>query len=99
MAEPFDSQVQTAEEPGSIRVIARAATSIAAFIGRTLKEIASSLGEMRGVFLRSILRGGVSIPVAPGTIIERGDVLSVTLGRFAWPLVGRPSRHQQPPAA
>ena len=37
MAEPFDSQVQTAEEPGSIRVIARAATSIAAFVGRTLK--------------------------------------------------------------
>lgn len=28
-----------------------------------------------------------------------GDVLSVTLGRFAWPLIGRPSRHSQPPAA
>lgn len=37
MAEPFDSQVQTAEQPGSIRVIARAATNIAAFVGRTLK--------------------------------------------------------------
>jgi Bacteriophage tail sheath protein len=37
LAEPFDSQVQTADEPGSIRVIARAATSIAAFVGRTLK--------------------------------------------------------------
>lgn len=37
MAEPFDSQVVTAEQPGSIRVIARAATSIAAFIGRALK--------------------------------------------------------------
>ena len=37
MAEPFDSQVQTAEQHGSIRVIARAATSIAAFVGRTLK--------------------------------------------------------------
>jgi phage tail sheath protein FI len=37
LAEPFDSQVQTAEQPGSIRVIARAATSIAAFVGRTLK--------------------------------------------------------------
>ena len=49
-----------------------------AVIGRTLKEIASRLGEMRGVFLRSILRGGVSIPIAPGTIIERGDVLSIT---------------------
>ena len=37
MAEPFDSQVQTAEGPGSIRVIARAATNIAAFVGRALK--------------------------------------------------------------
>ncbi len=37
MAEPIDSQLVTAEQPGSIRVIARAATSIAAFIGRALK--------------------------------------------------------------
>jgi phage tail sheath protein FI len=37
LAEPFDSQVQTAEQPGSLRVIARAATNIAAFIGRALK--------------------------------------------------------------
>jgi hypothetical protein len=37
LAEPFDSQVQTAEQPGSIRVIARAATNIAAFVGRALK--------------------------------------------------------------
>ncbi len=37
MHETIDSQVSSAEQPGSIRVIARAATSIAAFIGRTLK--------------------------------------------------------------
>jgi phage tail sheath protein FI len=37
LAEPIDSQPVTAEQPGSIRVIARAATSIAAFIGRALK--------------------------------------------------------------
>jgi len=37
LAEPFDSQIPTAEHPGSIRVIARAATNIAAFVGRTLK--------------------------------------------------------------
>jgi len=37
LAEPFDSQVPTAEIPGSIRVIARAATNIAAFVGRALK--------------------------------------------------------------
>jgi membrane associated rhomboid family serine protease len=28
-----------------------------------------------------------------------GDVLSVTLGRFAWPLIGRPNRRPQSPAA
>jgi phage tail sheath protein FI len=37
LAEPFDSHFVTAEQPGSIRVIARAATSIAAFVGRALK--------------------------------------------------------------
>ena len=37
LAEPFDSQIPTAEQPGSIRVIARAATNIAAFVGRALK--------------------------------------------------------------
>ena len=37
MAETIDSQVLSAEQPGSIRVIARAATNIAAFIGRALK--------------------------------------------------------------
>jgi hypothetical protein len=37
LAEPIDSQVPAAEQPGSVRVIARAATNIAAFIGRALK--------------------------------------------------------------
>lgn len=37
----------------------------------------------RGVFLRSISRSGVAIPIAPATVIERGDVLSI---------VGKPER-------
>jgi phage tail sheath protein FI len=37
LAEPIDSQDPAADSPGSIRVIARAATSIAAFVGRALK--------------------------------------------------------------
>jgi hypothetical protein len=37
LAEPIDSNFPTADSPGSIRVIARAATNIAAFIGRALK--------------------------------------------------------------
>jgi phage tail sheath protein FI len=36
LAEQIDSQIP-AEQPGSVRVIARAATSIAAFVGRALK--------------------------------------------------------------
>src|SRR4051812_12784589 len=37
LPEQFDSQIPSADTPGSVRVIARAATSIAAFVGRTLK--------------------------------------------------------------
>jgi phage tail sheath protein FI len=37
LAEPIDSQVVSAEQPGSVRVIARATTNIAAFVGRALK--------------------------------------------------------------
>src|SRR5262245_11643462 len=37
LAEQFDSQIPSAEQPGSLRVIARAATNIAAFVGRALK--------------------------------------------------------------
>ena len=37
MAEPFDSRIAVAEAPGSLRVITRAATNIAAFVGRALK--------------------------------------------------------------
>jgi hypothetical protein len=37
LAEQVDTQVSSAEAPGSIRVIARAATNIAAFVGRALK--------------------------------------------------------------
>jgi phage tail sheath protein FI len=37
LAEPIDSRIASAEAPGSLRVIARAATNIAAFVGRALK--------------------------------------------------------------
>jgi hypothetical protein len=37
LAEPIDSRFASAEAPGSLRVIARAATNIAAFVGRALK--------------------------------------------------------------
>lgn len=60
--------------------------------GRTLHEIVESIDEARGVLLRSITRGDQSIPIGPGTIVERGDTMHVTgseaaVERLA-PLVG-----------
>lgn len=46
-------------------------------VGRSLGDLARSLPEARGVFVRAILRGGEKIPVAPGTVLQRGDVLEV----------------------
>jgi len=61
--------------------------------GRTLQDIVEDIDEARGVLLRSITRSGQSIPIGPGTIVEKGDTLQVTgseaaVVRFA-PLVGR----------
>ena len=47
-------------------------------VGRTLGELAREVGELRGVFLRDLIRGGMSVPVAPGTVLEHGDVVRVT---------------------
>jgi putative transport protein len=46
--------------------------------GKTIEQIADSDLPLRSVFLRSIRRGEESIPVAPGTTIERGDVVRLT---------------------
>ena len=49
-----------------------------AVIGKTLSEIATSDLSVRGVFLRAIVRAGQDIPIAPGTVLERGDVVRLT---------------------
>jgi putative transport protein len=49
-----------------------------AVAGKTLVEIADSGLPVRSVFVRSITRGGVEIPVAPLTKIHRGDIVSLT---------------------
>lgn len=52
-----------------------------ALAGKTLGEIAASVGEAvstRGVFVRRISRAGQELPRAPGTVLERGDVLTLT---------------------
>ena len=46
-------------------------------IGRKLGDLAASLPEARGVFVREIRRGGEKLPVAHNTVLERGDVLVV----------------------
>ena len=46
-------------------------------VGRPLGELVKTIGEVRGVFLREIVRAGIKVPVGPGTILERGDVLRV----------------------
>jgi putative transport protein len=46
--------------------------------GKTLEQIAAEMGDARSVFLREIQRGEDRIPVARGTVIQRGDVLRVT---------------------
>jgi putative transport protein len=45
--------------------------------GRTLEEVARLEDQFRGVFLKSIRRGTEQIPIAPGTRIYRGDLLTV----------------------
>lgn len=46
--------------------------------GKTVLEIAQTDTPLRGVFLRGITRGGHALPVAPGTRIERGDVVHLS---------------------
>jgi putative transport protein len=53
--------------------------------GTTLADLAAQ-SFASGVFLRSIHRSGVSIPVTPSTTVERGDVLSI---------VGKPERTKE----
>lgn len=59
-------------------------------IGRTLQDIAASVVDVRGVFLRGIVRGGMAIPLAPNTVLERADVVRVTGPE---PAVLRAQRH------
>lgn len=43
--------------------------------GRTVQEIAEQMQEVRGVYLRKIVRGDQEIPIGPRTVLERGDVV------------------------
>ncbi|MCC6194092.1 MAG: aspartate-alanine antiporter, partial [Burkholderiales bacterium] len=47
-------------------------------VGKTLRQIADSALPVRSVFLRAIVRGGQAVPIAPGVVLERGDVVRLT---------------------
>jgi len=44
--------------------------------GKTLEQL-SRVDSVRGIFLRKILRRGVEIPIGTGTVVERGDTLTL----------------------
>lgn len=45
--------------------------------GRTIADLRNNEPAARGVFLKAIRRGAQDIPVAPGTMIRRGDLLTL----------------------
>jgi putative transport protein len=45
--------------------------------GRTVADLRGEAATVRGVFLKAIQRGAETLPVAPGTIIRRGDLLTI----------------------
>jgi putative transport protein len=49
-----------------------------AVVGKTLQELADSVGEARGVLLRGITRAGCPLAIGTQTVVERGDTLHVT---------------------
>ena len=49
----------------------------ASLAGKSLRYIAQEVGA-RGIFLTGLRRGGREMPFTPSTVVERGDVLSVT---------------------
>ena len=48
-----------------------------ALAGRTLRALAEQLG-VQGIFLTALRRGGRELPFTPSTVIERGDLLTVS---------------------
>ena len=47
--------------------------------GHTLKDLAErdNGARSRGIFLRKLMRAGIEMPFHPGTVLDRGDVLTI----------------------
>jgi putative transport protein len=61
--------------------------------GKTLHQMADTIPEARGVFLRGIMRSGTPVPVGTETVVYRGDTLQITgtetaINKLA-PIVGK----------
>lgn len=59
------------------------------FDGLTLEDVAKREAEVRGVYLRKLTRGEQEIPIGPGTVLERGDVLRLVGPEATVQRVGR----------
>ena len=46
--------------------------------GKTFQQIVDNVELTRGVLLRAITRGGLSLPIGANVVVDRGDVLHVT---------------------
>lgn len=71
MTEPFDSQIPAADQPGSLRVIARAATSITGFIGRALKGPVNEPVQVRSFAEYTRVFGGLWQPSTLSYAVEQ----------------------------
>ncbi|RZT97812.1 aspartate-alanine antiporter [Rivibacter subsaxonicus] len=45
--------------------------------GKTIAELRDQAIAVRGIFLKAIRRGAEQIPIAPGTVIMRGDLITI----------------------
>jgi putative transport protein len=70
------------DDPGLLDITAQILDVVItnkALAGKTLQELAESAGgtEFRAVYLRKLVRAGREMPFAPGTKVDRGDVLQL----------------------
>jgi putative transport protein len=50
------------------------------FVGRTLEYLVATIGReerSRGVYFRRLRRGGNDVPLGPGTVVERADIVTI----------------------
>ena len=77
--EHLSPRAEEVEDPGLLDIPFKAVTIVFAnreLAGSELRDIAAS-GWSRGLYLRSIRRGGQPIPVAPGIALQSGDLLEM----------------------